>query len=91
MKTAIIILLALFLAGCDTVPVKPPFPGPYTIGSKNEIPVCPPLKEQSGDAVPILDLLDTINDNYKLYHKCADYVNGWRTWYEKQKEIYNKK
>lgn len=90
MKSAIIVL-ALFLVGCSSVPVKPEFPGPYVVGPKNEMPACPALKEQPGDAVPILDLLDTINENYKSYHKCADYVKGWRKWYEEQKKIYDKK
>jgi hypothetical protein len=82
-----IICLSLLVAGCATpVPITPKFPEPYSIGVQKEKPKCQDLAIQEGDDIPITDLLKTIVNNYKLYHQCADYVNGWNKWYEQQRE-----
>jgi len=91
MKTLIFIFL-LLLTGCATqgVPISQKFPGPYVVGEKKEMPKCGTLKEQTGDNVPITELLKTVVHNYGLYYKCSDYVDGWNEWYKEQQKIFEK-
>lgn len=90
----LLIALTLLLTGCETfkqpVPVSQKFPEPYSIGVKKEQPKCPELQIQTGDSVPITELLKTVVNNYTLYYKCSDYVEGWNKWYKEQKQIYEK-
>lgn len=87
-----VLILPFFLAGCVTtgVPIQPKFPNAFVVGEKKEMPKCPPLKEQNGDNIQITEFLKTIVNNYNLYYKCSDYVDGWNEWYTEQKKIYEK-
>jgi hypothetical protein len=91
MKFLTLIFLCL-LVGCASTPVPVPqkFPPPYTVGVKKETPKCPPLQQQTGENVNILELLKTIVANYTEYYICSDHVDNWNKWYIEQKEIFEK-
>lgn len=79
-----ILILVLGLAGCTSVPVSPKWPDiPVSLGKP-----CAPLKlTPSTEKLSVV--LDTVVDNYALYHECALRVEGWNEWYTEQKKIYN--
>jgi hypothetical protein len=83
---ALIISLAIVLAGCSTtVPVARKFPeAPQVLKEK-----CESLKLIEGDKVAITEMLKVIVHNYSLYHECSTKVEGWQDWYEAQKKIFN--
>lgn len=81
------LVVALMLTGCSTVvPVAPKFP--ESVPELTER--CPELQQiQSNDKpVPITEMLKTVVNNYNLYYKCSNKVDGWNKWYEDQKKIY---
>ncbi len=82
---ALIISLAIVLAGCSTtVPVARKFPeAPQVLKEK-----CERLKLIEGDKVAITEMLKVIVHNYSLYHECSTKVEGWQEWYDTQKKIY---
>ena len=86
MKTIILVFAAL-LAGCSIIaPVKRNFPDAVpTLQEK-----CPGLStiENTGNAVSITDMLKTVVKNYGLYYECANKVDGWNEWYDKQRKIF---
>jgi hypothetical protein len=86
MKT-IILGLAVLLAGCSiTTPVKRNFPD--AVPSLQE--KCPGLStiESTGKEVSITDMLKTVVKNYGSYYECANKVDGWNEWYDKQRKIF---
>lgn len=85
MKTAIV-LVAVLLAGCITVPVNQTFPEI----TKSLEEKCPELKQIEGEKVAITDMLKTIVENYSTYYQCSNKVDGWNDWYKTQKEIFDK-
>lgn len=91
MKYITVLIASLLVSGCVSIPIKPEFPKPYTVGAEKKLAKCPELEEQQGDNVPITELLKTVVNNYVLYYKCSDHVDGWNTWYKEQKENYDKK
>lgn len=84
MKLAVL-LSVIVLSGCSTVvPVKQKFPEPI----KELQEKCPELQQIQGDKVAITDMLKTIIQNYSTYYQCANKVEGWNEWYDKQKKIF---
>ena len=77
--------MALFLTACSTtVPVVAKFPvAPEVLLEK-----CPPLKTLEGENISIIDFTKAVTTNYTLYHECVIKNEGWATWYQKQKEIF---
>lgn len=76
-------LLVVVISGCSLIPGKPEWPvAPETLTKP-----CPELK-----LVPQTEklsvVIDTVVDNYALYHECQAKVDGWNEWYQKQKKIY---
>jgi hypothetical protein len=81
----IVILLALMLTGCETVPVKPVYP---------EVPVelmqqCQDLKLLEGDVTTLSKLMETVAYNYALYHQCSEQNSALIEWHKRQAEILN--
>ena len=80
---AIILGLAFILVGCAApTPVKRNFPDAVPALQEK----CPTLNTVEGTNVPITDLLKTVVKNYGLYYECANKVDGWNEWYNKQKK-----
>ena len=87
MKNFLVLLMVVSLTGCSTlVPVKQKFPEAVPELQKE----CPELLQIQGDKVSITDMLKTIVQNYNTYYQCANKVEGWNEWYNKQKEIFDK-
>jgi hypothetical protein len=83
----IILGLAVLLAGCAApTPVKRNFPDAVPALQEK----CPGLStvESTGDAVSITDLLKTVVKNYGSYYECANKVDGWNEWYDRQRKIF---
>jgi hypothetical protein len=83
----LILSLAVLLTGCGTtVPVARKFPEAVPALQEK----CPSLStiENTGKEVLITDLLKTVVKNYGLYYECANKVDGWNEWYNKQRKIF---
>jgi len=82
----VIATLCLFLSGCaTTVPVERHFPdAPTPLMSP-----CENLKKLDENTTKLSDVLDTVVDNYSLYHECSIKVKSWIEWYNSQKENFN--
>jgi hypothetical protein len=83
----VILGLVVLLAGCSvSTPVKRNFPDAVpTLQEK-----CPGLStiESTGKEVTITDMLKTVVKNYGSYYECANKVDGWNEWYDKQRKIF---
>lgn len=80
---AIILGLAVLLAGCGaTTPVKRTFPDAVPALQEK----CSMLTTIEGTSVSITDMLKTVVKNYGMYYECANKVDGWNDWYDKQKK-----
>ncbi len=86
MKIIFLLVPILLLTGCYTVPVKQKFPDAITELQEK----CPELKTIQGDKVSITDMIKVVIENYTTYYQCANKVDGWNEWYNKQKEIFEK-
>lgn len=83
---AIILGVAVLLAGCSTpTPVARKFPDIVTELQQK----CPQLAVIEGTNVSITDMLKTVVNNYGLYYECANKVDGWNDWYNKQKKNFD--
>lgn len=86
MKKILFLSLTLLLAGCQSVKPWPDFPA----AEESLMKPCQDLKQLPIEGtVTITQFHDSVVDNYTLRHLCANKVEGWQQWYEKQKKIYN--
>jgi hypothetical protein len=81
----LILISALLLGGCVSVPVERTFP---------KIPDS--LREPAAELKPLTiknpqlsDLISNANDNYSEYYKLRNKYNEWLHWYETQKKIFD--
>ena len=84
----LLFVIPFFLTGCFTtpVPVKQNFPvAPEVLLEK-----CPNLNKVADKETSITELIKVVVKNYGLYYECANKVDGWSTWYQNQKEIFEK-
>jgi hypothetical protein len=82
MKAAVL-LLTLFLLGCDTVPVERNFPAvPPALLAE-----CPALL-QTPQGAKFSEVLTIVNSNYAEYHQCRAKTQAWIQWYTEQKKIF---
>lgn len=81
-----ILVLAVFLSACSTVvPVKQKFPDvPAELKEK-----CPDLNTIPAGTTAITDMLKTVVQNYSLYYQCSLKQEGWTTWYDEQKKVFD--
>lgn len=81
----IILSLVLLVSGCSTtVPVTAKFPAAPDVLLES----CPPLLTIDHETTVFSELTKSITQNYTTYHKCANTVDGWIEWYNKQKKIF---
>jgi hypothetical protein len=83
----IVLAFAALLAGCSvSAPVKRNFPDAVPALQEK----CPALSiiESTGNAISITDMLKTVVKNYGSYYECANKVDGWNEWYDKQRKIF---
>lgn len=77
-----IILLSLFLVGCNSIPVIPQFPPPPDDTLCEQLIIHPVDKREQRDVAT------TIVQNYTIAKICAAKVNMWNDWYINQKLNY---
>jgi hypothetical protein len=83
----VILGLVVLLAGCSvSTPVKRNFPDAVPALQEK----CPGLStiENTGKEVTITDMLKTVVKNYGSYYECANKIDGWNEWYDKQRKIF---
>ena len=81
------LILTLFLAGCSTttVPVKRTFP---SVPEELQQP-CADLIQVPAGTTELSRTLDTVVQNYGLYHECQVKVDLWAEWYREQRKIFD--
>lgn len=94
MKILAIILVTLGLVGCSSSPklvsAKPSFPPPYVDEKTKEMPTCDNLKSIPADVNNLSSVFKIIAENYTTYWQCSNKVDGWKEWYQIQKQNYEK-
>jgi hypothetical protein len=86
MKNILLFCAVMLLAGCQTIPITQKFPdAPAILMDK-----CQSLETLDKPTVYLSELMTTITNNYTKYHICANQVESWQDWYNKQKAIYDK-
>jgi hypothetical protein len=84
-KKLIILLSAMLVGGCTTVPVKRNFPeAPPELKA-----ACPALKTLDPNTTKLSVVIESVSDNYATYHECRVKMNEWIVWYNKNKEIFD--
>jgi hypothetical protein len=80
----LILVTALLIAGCTSVPVTVKFPDVPA----DMLNACPDLKPVP-DTTKLSEVLPVVADNYGQYYTCKDNVDSWIEWYNTQKKIFN--
>jgi hypothetical protein len=83
MKTLLVALTILILAGCSSTPVKRNFPAVPSELMES----CPDLKKTE-PTEKLSEVLKVVVDNYGQYHECKIKVDTWVEWYNMQKNIF---
>jgi hypothetical protein len=78
-----LLVIALLLSGCTTVPVTQKFPEAPSIIQQS----CKPL-EQVGNSATISEFAKVVVNNYTEYYQCSTLVDAWQEWYKNQKKIF---
>jgi hypothetical protein len=82
MKNSIVLFSCLFLIGCATVPVKPPFPE-----VPKELLEKPKPLETVKDGALASEVFETVIRNYSKYHEQSILLEAWQEWYKEQKKL----
>ena len=80
----LILITALVITGCTTVPVTVKFPDV----PKDMLIACPDLA-QIPETNKLSEVLPVVADNYGQYYTCKDTVDSWIDWYNTQKKIFD--
>jgi hypothetical protein len=81
----LIILSAVFLTACVSVPVERKFPS-----VPDQLMVsCPPLKTVDPSTTQLSQVVDSVVTNYGLYQECDNKMDTWIEWYRTQKQIFD--
>ena len=86
MKKLVILVTAVLLAGCQSVPIVPKWPDV----PKELLEQCPDLKTVDPQNDKLSAVLENVADNYKQYYDCKSDKNDWIEWYNGQKKIWDK-
>jgi hypothetical protein len=80
----LILVTALLITGCTSVPVVVKFPDV----PNDMLTTCPDLK-QTPETTKLSEVLPSVVDNYGQYYACKDNVDSWIDWYNSQKKIFD--
>jgi hypothetical protein len=83
MKYAVVIL-ALVLSACVSVPVERKFP---TVPAEIQAP-CGNLQTIDPATTKLSTVVDTVVTNYAQYRECQVKLDSWINWYNDQKKIF---
>lgn len=73
----LLIFFTLLLGGCETFKMGAPWPKQST----EVIVECKPLQLYKEQTVTMAELVDLIQQNYRLYHECKLNNDTWVKWY----------
>ena len=80
----IVLVLALLITGCSTVPVVMKFPeAPQALMEK-----CDDLEKVPPGTTQLSVTTEVVVRNYSRYHQCRIKVEEWQEWYNSNKKIY---
>jgi starvation-inducible outer membrane lipoprotein len=80
----IILLSALMLSACVSVPVERKFPKvPAELQQS-----CPALTTIDSSTTKLSTVVDTVVTNYGQYRECQVKTDSWIEWYNEQKKIF---
>ena len=60
----------------------------HNSASRNEVPERAASVDGTPSGVEASALLDTVVQNYGIYHQCREKLVGWQTWYVEQKKLF---
>jgi hypothetical protein len=80
----LIVILALSLSACVSVPVERKFPP----APEELMAACPDLKTIPVGTTQLSVVVDTVTANYGQYQLCQSKTNTWVDWYNTQKDIF---
>ena len=80
-----ILLSALLLSACVSVPVERKFP---SVPGELQQP-CPNLQAIDPATTKLSTVVDTVVTNYGQYRECQVKLNSWIEWYNTQKKIFD--
>jgi hypothetical protein len=81
----LIILSAVFLTACVSVPVERKFPTVPAELMKS----CPPLTVIDPATTKLSVVVESVVANYGQYQECDNKTDTWIEWYTKQKQIFD--
>lgn len=84
MKNKLLSLIIVTLVGCSSVPVKVKFPE----APEELLKDCGNLAIVQPDEHAFSKFLNVVVDNYGTYYECKIQADGWKRWYDEQKEIF---
>lgn len=84
MKKLVLLLSAVILTGCQSVPVVPKWPDV----PKEMLEACPDLKTVDPANTKLSAIVDVVADNYQEYYGCKAKVDDWVTWYKGQQKLW---
>lgn len=73
----LVLFSALLLTGCETFKVGAPWPKQ----AAEVVQECKPLQVYKEQAISMAELVDLIQQNYRLYHECKLNNDSWVKWY----------
>ena len=80
-----ILLTALMLSACVSVPVERKFPkAPPELQQS-----CPALQSIDPSTTRLSTVVDTVVTNYGQYRECQVKTDSWIEWYNTQKKIFD--
>jgi starvation-inducible outer membrane lipoprotein len=80
-----ILISALLLSACVSVPVERKFP---TVPAELQ-QVCPDLQTIDPGTTKLSTVVNTVVANYGQYRECQVKTDLWIEWYTRQKEIFD--
>jgi hypothetical protein len=85
MKRIYLLCTVVLLSGCTVAPVSRQFPAP----PQQLLEPCSDLKTVPPGTSKLSEVLNTVSQNYGLYHECKARTASWIEWYNEQKDIFN--
>lgn len=81
---SLVLVLALLISACTTVPVTVKFPQPP---GNVALEPCANL-EMLTHPTQLSTVAATVFENYFEYHKCAAKQSAWIDWYQQQRKLF---
>lgn len=84
MKKIVLLITALLIVGCTSVPIVPKWPEV----PEDLIKACPDLERVDPQNDKLSTIVEVVTDNYQQYYECKAKVDSWIEWYQGQQKIW---